>query len=358
MEKRIIRRKSVIRCTIILFIGCVLIIWGIILVEVFNHTVPLRDIDDDEEGMHISNMLPILDDNPDENITNKLINLKNFEYLINQPACYYDKNANETDSLITVILIHSAPTNFQKRITVRETWGQKSSKSRIFFVLGATNSTSLQNQLFEENEQYNDLIQGNFLDSYRNLTYKHVMSLKWFVNNCPNVKFLLRADDDIFVNLPYIYQIMHFDIDSLNMNNLIVCHKMSDNSIVIRRRTSKWRVSKKEYGEKFYPGYCFGYAIIYTNSAVRKIYRQAQNETSFFWVDDIYVSGVLRQRSNVSIISFESHYYINEDKLNDLLDGRVQLNDVISKFAFVKPNLKEEKIRKLWKILNNSSDLQ
>lgn len=46
-------------------------------------------------------------------------------------------------------------------------------------MLGAVNNESLQNAINEESERYHDLVQGNFVDSYRNLTYKHVMGLKW-----------------------------------------------------------------------------------------------------------------------------------------------------------------------------------
>ena len=45
------------------------------------------------------------------------------------------------------------------------------------------------------------MIQENFLDSYHNLTYKSVMWLRWTAEYCPKAKYLLKMDDDIFVNI-------------------------------------------------------------------------------------------------------------------------------------------------------------
>ena len=43
--------------------------------------------------------------------------------------------------------------------------------------MGMPNSLSLQNELTFENDLYGDLVQENFLDSYRNLTYKVPISI-------------------------------------------------------------------------------------------------------------------------------------------------------------------------------------
>lgn len=62
----------------------------------------------------------------------------------------------------------------------------------------------LQESLESENDQYHDIVQGSFRDAYRNMTYKHVMSLKWALYFCPRVRYVLKTDDDIFVNTPVL----------------------------------------------------------------------------------------------------------------------------------------------------------
>lgn len=60
-------------------------------------------------------------DNP-----SRLIDLTDFEYLINQPSCSkYQRLHHMNNTLLTVILVHSAPKNMEKRQAVRDTWGQK-----------------------------------------------------------------------------------------------------------------------------------------------------------------------------------------------------------------------------------------
>lgn len=356
------KNKTMIHGTMILFIGCVILVWIILFRKLFNssYIVSLKHKRIDAESlttMHIPNVLTLVNDPTKQNDTDKLIDLTNFKYLINQPACLNSKRHNtandDESSLITVILIHSEPKNSMNRNLIRETWGQSDPKSRILFVLGATNSTLLQHKIIEETDQFHDIIQGNFIDSNQNLAYKHVMSLKWFTNKCPNVKFLFKADDDIFVNLPTVYDFMKLYITELNMNNFIICHVMKDGSDV-RQRKSKWRVSRKNH---FYPAYCSGYAMIYSNDAVRRIYQKAQ-KTPYFWDDDIHVTGTLRNQSNVSILPYESHYYLNEEKIDELIDGRIHIQDVKQMFVFVRPHVQEAKIRKLWNILKHADDWQ
>lgn len=166
---------------------------------------------------------------PNDDYTN-LIDLKNFEFLINHQLC-------DDDTPLVVILIHSAPMNFDKRKTIRETWGYIDERSRLLFFLGSVEDDTLQNEIVLENQKHNDIVQGNFIDSYRNMTYKHVTALKWLTYYCPNAKYMLKTDDDIFANTPNIYT--QLDRGTLAKNNLIYC-KISRNSVVKRSYRSKW----------------------------------------------------------------------------------------------------------------------
>ncbi|KAF1401152.1 Beta-1,3-galactosyltransferase 4, partial [Spheniscus humboldti] len=56
--------------------------------------------------------------------------------------------------------------------------------------------------LREEALRHGDLLQGAFADTYANLTRKTLLLLRWAAARCPAAPFLLKADDDVFVNLP------------------------------------------------------------------------------------------------------------------------------------------------------------
>lgn len=118
-----------------------------------------------------------------------LINITDFRFTMNHNPC------NRTQPLL-LMLVHSAPGNFLKRHVVRETWGQQAPDVTLLFLVG--HSEEYQSKLEEENKKYQDLIQGNFLDAYRNMTYKHVMGLKWATYYCPS-KTILK-----FSHLNYI----------------------------------------------------------------------------------------------------------------------------------------------------------
>lgn len=111
---------------------------------------------------------------PDDETT--LIDVRNFRFLINHDPC------NKTQPLL-LMLIHSAPANFPKRMVIRETWGQPKLGTVVIFLIG--NTPGYKKKLEEEDKIYGDIVQGNFKDAYRNMTYKHVMALKWATYHCP-----------------------------------------------------------------------------------------------------------------------------------------------------------------------------
>ncbi|CAG7826306.1 unnamed protein product [Allacma fusca] len=41
------------------------------------------------------------------------------------------------------------------------------------------------------------------------LTVKNLRLLKWFIKNCPRADFLIKADDDAFLNIPVLNAYLH-----------------------------------------------------------------------------------------------------------------------------------------------------
>lgn len=297
-----------------------------------------------------------------KNDATNLIDLSNFDYLINQSACddsIMDINSNtvataatataadtvNNKSPIVLILIHSAPGNWRKRNVIRETWGRHDPRARRYFLLGAVNSTLQQTLLNEENYMFNDIIQGNFMDAYRNMTYKHIMALKWFVYNCSKLKYLLKTDDDVFINSPAVYDFLQGD--ESNDTNYLFCYK-NEGARVKRSYRSKWRVSTKEYTGWYYPPYCPGFSIIYSRDVVFRLYREAQ-QTPYFWIDDVHVTGTLARQINLNITKL-GKYYMNDKQRDSIFNGKLHLIEMEPMFLFTEPNLIEKQIRKLWQI--------
>lgn len=178
-----------------------------------------------------------------------LINLTDFKFTINSNRCHISA-ANESSSakqLFIVVFVHSAPNHFDKRTAIRKTWGNESNvrhnQIRVVFLVGQVNDTSVQKRLIKESEQYSDLVQGNFIDTYRNLTYKHIMGLKWVVYFCQNAKYVFKTDDDIFVDIfQLIFYLKGTFGNSYPPKNLINCYVIT-NPYPKRSQRSKWRVT-------------------------------------------------------------------------------------------------------------------
>lgn len=275
-----------------------------------------------------------------------LIDLTNFDYIINQPACIdHTRSVNDEYSQLpfVLILIHSAPLNWHKRNVIRYTWGQQDSRARIFFLLGAVNTTQLQHRLRQENDMFQDIIQGNFIDAYRNMTYKHIMALKWFTYNCPKLKYLVKTDDDVFVNTPALYEYLE---KSGDRQNFLFC-SVKVGAPIKRSYRSKWRVSPKEFAGRYYPPYCPGYSIVYSADVVFRLYKEAQR-TRYFWIDDVHVTGTLAQKNNINITAL-GKYFMNEEQRDSIFNHISNLEE--PKFLFTAPNLVESQIRQLWNLI-------
>ncbi|OZC10983.1 N-acetyllactosaminide 3-alpha-galactosyltransferase [Onchocerca flexuosa] len=68
-------------------------------------------------------------------------------------------------------------------------------------------NNQMQKQLLEEPGREHDLIQQNFRDSCRNLTWKALMWLRFIDKYCPKVYYIMKLDDDVVGN---ISQMLHF----------------------------------------------------------------------------------------------------------------------------------------------------
>lgn len=94
----------------------------------------------------------------------------------------------------------------------------------------------LQNAIAEESKLYNDIIQERFQDTYNNLTLKSCMLLKWVTSNCSSSKFLMKSDDDMFVNVPMFLQ----TLKALTKSTGVLLGSLICNAKPIQDPQNKW----------------------------------------------------------------------------------------------------------------------
>lgn len=180
---------------------------------------------------------------------NELIDLLDFKFMRNSLVC-------QNVPLLAIIVVSSSPYNYYKRQAIRNTWVQDGNFFKLVFLFGETDDVVVEQIIKLEYAKYKDIVQGNFIDTYKNLTYKHVMGLQWATQYCSNVKFVLKIDDDIFVNVEEL-KVLLKNFSSKVEKDLIAC-RLNYNLMVQRNKHSKWFLSRDEYKQDKYPPYCSG----------------------------------------------------------------------------------------------------
>lgn len=109
-------------------------------------------------------------------------------------------------TLRLVYIIKSAIENFDRRTAIRNSWGIEKRffdvPAKTIFVVGThPDDKEIEAKLKLEATIYKDIVQADFIDSYYNNTIKTMMSFKWLVKYCPNSKFYMFVDDDVYVSV-------------------------------------------------------------------------------------------------------------------------------------------------------------
>lgn len=200
-------------------------------------------------------------------------------------------------------IIHSAVQNRNKRDAIRKTWGKKISnqlvmdkygRMKYLFILGKTNNSELQRTVEREDKEHGDIIQADFLDTYFNLTLKHLAVLKWTVDNCRNgATWILKGDDDVVVNT---YKLLPY-LASTPTKGSLLCYVIKNARVF---RDGVWSISRKLYPSKTYPDYCSGPAYVMTVDVAEKLYNASHSLNPIF-VDDVYVTGIVRMEAGVRL---------------------------------------------------------
>ncbi|KAI8783285.1 beta-1,3-galactosyltransferase 5 [Biomphalaria glabrata] len=238
-----------------------------------------------------------------------------YKYLINltdsstyekylQTVMAKESSCQNASSYDAILAVHSAPNNVAKRNMFRWLYTdyQKTSpyKIKVLFFIGLVKSPSLQSQLTNESLTFGDLVQGSFLDAYKNLTYKAMFSYKWIDKHCSGLKLLIRSDDDVFMDVHNLFS--HWrGLDDVS-SNTIACD-IVQNDIVWR--TGKWLLKTSEIAEDtFLFPHCRGYFALVTPDLVSRM-GETMRLTPFFWIDDVFVYGFVAQKVGATYVSVD-----------------------------------------------------
>lgn len=214
--------------------------------------------------------------------------------------------------IFLLVLVNSATAkepNFDRRQTIRKTWGNVKTLSgipsysssvkhgfpfkaiinhsfRLVFLLGTSDNETLNEEIEEEARTYNDMVIGNFHDVYNNLIIKVYMGFKWAENI--KTKFILKGDDDTYISLPRLMIVLN-QAPARFFGGYVMT-----NAAVFRDVSNKHAISKMYFNEDFYPPYCGGPFYIFTHNLIPQFLSLTEKFKPFH-VEDAYLGILLRE---------------------------------------------------------------
>lgn len=247
---------------------------------------------------------------------NKTINLFDipFKYILNAEPC-------SAPDLLAVIIVTSHYHNVETRSSMRRAFPKNdlaNLRLRRVFLLGEAPESVYMKQasLLDESTRFGDIIQGNFFEAYRNLTYKHLMGLKWVSENCQMAKYVIKMDDDIVVNVGKVAKLIN---DTKLPVNLMAGYIMR-NMIPIREPANKWYVTSKEYHFSKYPPFVSGWFYVTTPKIASKLFLLS-HYFKYFWIDDVYVTGVLAKSLKIKHYDLGRYFTVYPEFLQCCIVG-------------------------------------
>lgn len=198
-----------------------------------------------------------------------------------------------------LLVVKSLIPHFDRRQAIRETWGRTgivgNQTVETVFLLGNPLPTDhfpdLQGMLGYEAELHKDLLQWDYRDTFFNLTLKEVLFLEWFSQNCPNAQYVLKGDDDVFVNTLRIIEFLE-GLPENEAKDFFAGDVISDASPQ-RDKKLKYFIPESVFVGP-YPPYAGGGGYLYSGELALQLY-SVSREVALYPIDDVYTGMCLKK---------------------------------------------------------------
>jgi Galactosyltransferase. len=147
--------------------------------------------------------------------------------------------------------------------------------------------------VLSEAQKYGDIVVEDFIDSYNNLTLKSVFMLKWVVNHCSSVPFVLKTDDDMLINIRGL--IKELNNSKYMPSQPLILGRIQKGTKPFRARSSKWYLPYWLYQEKHLPTFAAGTGYVITQRAVADVYSRSL-DIPLLPLEDVFITGLVASR--------------------------------------------------------------
>ncbi|XP_022782663.1 beta-1,3-galactosyltransferase 1-like [Stylophora pistillata] len=210
------------------------------------------------------------------------------DYLLGNFVC--------NNELFLLIQVHSSPENFKSRQAIRLTWGNMEHfigghyrdtnrndtlrSWKTVFLIGQSSDPTLNYLVLQEANVYKDIMIGSFQDTYRNLNLKMIFSLKWpLEQKCP-VSYILKTDEDCYVN---VWNLFHWlrSYHEANGSRPLYAGRVQTEMPVVRDTESRYYVSVEDHPVDFYKPYISGGGYIISASLLPALVKVSRTSPIF-----------------------------------------------------------------------------
>ncbi|ALM25940.1 UDP-GlcNAcbeta GAL beta1,3 N-acetyl glucosaminyl transferase 3 [Proboscivirus elephantidbeta4] len=242
---------------------------------------------------------------PDINFVSYQVRVRNFMFYkhCRQFTLLQDVPENKcpVGGVFLLMVIKSAPANYERREAIRKTWGIETYTAysiRRIFVVGTSADSSTESEkvnwmLDAEARMYGDILQWDFHDTLFNLTLKQLLFMHWRAHSthCAHAKFIFNGDDDVYVNVDNVISYLR---NNDSESHLFTGHLIQGAS-PIRIPWSKYFIPRVITNLSAYPPYCGGGGLLISKYTMDIIANVAKN-LEMFPIDDVFLGMCLEKK--------------------------------------------------------------
>ncbi|XP_077552641.1 beta-1,3-galactosyltransferase 5-like [Haemaphysalis longicornis] len=294
--------------------------------------------------------------------------------LVEVPGAFLALPRSPCPSFLAVVVC-SPPDHTPERIAIRDTWarGAQHGKSAVYFLVGeraedtatAPVGTSFENaalaiqprpdnpdplgdsSIILESSLFGDMIWAQFADTIGNLTLKSLLLLQWTRTFCPSVSFVLKADDDVYVDLPGLVSLLEEKQAAMQNGTLgegeFLLGKLHRGKYAIRNYRLSTHVGRAAFRSSVVPSYLSGAAYVVPGTVVGPLLNRALEIPSLI-LEDVFLTGIIA--TDLHLRRLHSACFACCDELPDPCAYRGLLAATVSQ---------PDTLRVVWERLHNSS---
>lgn len=215
-------------------------------------------------------------------------------------------SASETTETSIVIVVLSCRGNFMQRNLIRQTYGSIRNINNVqilavVFMLGSADAPDAANtdadKLHAEWVKFGDIIMGDLVDTYRNLSRKTIMAYNWLTSYCHEADLVVKTDDDVLVDIfKLTYELGKWTPDVLKSFKFWCGIHWSEE--IDRSENSIYYVSYEEYAGTKIPKHCAGVGYVTPMCMIHRI----ANEISKSYLgpicshEDVLITGIVPEK--------------------------------------------------------------